>query len=134
MQFPVEAGLLSLFGLFHSPRTDQYLPDWELQLRGEEFAFLLNVFHIHSYLEKLFSSCMLTGIVNVKMRISSPSGHPRCRWGFFSSSEQILRNLAPVHPLQWMGAVRMRVQTDKNITIVHNTTHLTFCELKNCMQ
>ncbi|XP_026120091.1 tumor protein 63-like isoform X18 [Carassius auratus] len=26
-QFPVEAGLLSLFGLFHSPRTDQYLPN-----------------------------------------------------------------------------------------------------------
>uniref|UniRef100_A0A8C2A2Z1 Cellular tumor antigen p53 n=1 Tax=Cyprinus carpio TaxID=7962 RepID=A0A8C2A2Z1_CYPCA len=26
-QLPVEAGLFSLFGLFHSPRTDQYLPD-----------------------------------------------------------------------------------------------------------
>ncbi|XP_067315752.1 tumor protein 63 isoform X9 [Pseudorasbora parva] len=27
LAFPVEAGLFSLFGLFHSPRTEQYLPD-----------------------------------------------------------------------------------------------------------
>ncbi len=45
---------------------------------------------------------------------------------FVSSSEQIWRNVAlhhlidPMAPLQWMGAVRMRVQTaDKNITIIH---------------
>ncbi len=38
---------------------------------------------------------------------------------FVSSLEQIWRNLAFRH-LQWMGAVRMRVQTaDKNITIIH---------------
>ncbi len=38
---------------------------------------------------------------------------------FVSSSEQIWRNW-PMDPLQWMGAVRMRVQTaDKNITITH---------------
>ncbi len=37
-------------------------------------------------------------------------------------------------PLQWMGAVRMRVQTaDKNITIIHNTLvhQLTSCEAKS---
>ncbi len=34
-------------------------------------------------------------------------------------------------PLQWMGAVRMRVQTaDKNITIIH--TVFTSCEMKSC--
>ncbi len=48
---------------------------------------------------------------------------------FVSSSEQIWRNLAyvtcsPVDPLQWMGAVRMRVQTAevKNCTFVKNTS------------
>ncbi len=37
-------------------------------------------------------------------------------------------------PLQWMGAVRMRVQTaDKNITIIHTTPvhQLTSCEVKS---
>ncbi len=30
-------------------------------------------------------------------------------------------NFPPIDPLQWMGAVRMRVQTaDKNITIIHS--------------
>ncbi len=39
-------------------------------------------------------------------------------------------------PLQWMGAVRMRVQTaDKNITIIHTTSvhQLISCEVKNCV-
>ncbi len=39
-------------------------------------------------------------------------------------------------PLQWMGAVRMRVQTaDKNITIIHTTPvqQLTCCEEKRCV-
>ncbi len=39
-------------------------------------------------------------------------------------------------PLQWMGAVRMRVQTaDKNITIIHTTPvqQLMSCEEKCCM-
>ncbi len=38
--------------------------------------------------------------------------------------------------LQWMGAVRMRVQTaDKNITIIHTTPvqQLTSCEVKSCV-
>ncbi len=44
-----------------------------------------------------------------------------------SSSEQIWRNVAyftcsSVDALQWMGAVRIRVQTaDKNITLIHTT-------------
>ncbi len=43
---------------------------------------------------------------------------------------------SPMDPLQWMGAVRMRVQTaDKNITIIHTTPvhQLTSYELKSCM-
>ncbi len=69
----------------------------------------------------------------------SASDHPRCRW---VSSSQIWWNLAfsvtcsPVDPLQWMGAVRMRVQTaDKNITIIHTTPvhQLMSCEEKSCV-
>ncbi len=39
-------------------------------------------------------------------------------------------------PLQWMGAVRMRVQTaDKNITVIHTTPvhQLMSCEAKSCV-
>ncbi len=40
-------------------------------------------------------------------------------------------------PLQWMGAVRMRVQTaDKNITIIPNMTpvhQFIYCQGKSCM-
>ncbi len=54
---------------------------------------------------------------------------------FVSSSEQIWRNVALHHllmdPLQWMGAVRMRVQTaDKDITMIYTTPvlQLTSCD------
>ncbi len=54
-----------------------------------------------------------------------------------SSSEQIWRNVALHHllmdPLQWMGAVRMRVQTvDKDITMIYTTPvhQLTSCDSK----
>ncbi len=43
---------------------------------------------------------------------------------------------SPMDPLQWMGAVRMRGQTDdKNITIIHTTPvpHLMPCEAKSFM-
>ncbi len=39
-------------------------------------------------------------------------------------------------PLQWMGAVRMRVQTaDKNITVIHTTPvhQLMYHEAKSCV-
>ncbi len=39
-------------------------------------------------------------------------------------------------PLQWMGAVGMRVQTpDQNIAIIHMTpvNHLTSCKAKSCV-
>ncbi len=48
---------------------------------------------------------------------------------------QVWRNVA-LHPLQWMGAVRMRVQTaDKNITIIHTTPvhQLMSWEAKSCV-
>ncbi len=41
-----------------------------------------------------------------------------------------------VGPLQWMGAVRMRVQTaDKNITVIHTTPVLQIisCRVKSCI-
>ncbi len=63
------------------------------------------------------------GMVNPKMKMYSPSGQPRCRWvGFFIRFGEIQHSItcSLMDPLQWMGAVRMRVQTaDKNITIIH---------------
>ncbi len=58
---------------------------------------------------------------------------------FVSSWEQIWRNSITCSlrkSLQWMGAIRMRVQTsDKNITVIHTTPvhQLTSCEVKSCM-
>ncbi len=55
----------------------------------------------------------------------SPSGHPRWRWVcfFIRFVEMCLCiRVSATDALQWMGAVRMRVQTaDKNITIIHTT-------------
>ncbi len=45
-------------------------------------------------------------------------------------------SISSFDPLQWMGAVRMSVQTAaKNITIIHMTpvNQLTSCEAKSCM-
>ncbi len=58
--------------------------------------------------------------IKVQTKMTSLSDYPE----FISSLEQIWKNVALHHllmdPLQWMGAVRMRVQTaDKNITIIH---------------
>ncbi len=42
----------------------------------------------------------------------------------------------PVGPLQWMGAVRMGVQTaDKNIIAIHTTssTSIDICKVKRCV-
>ncbi len=65
-----------------------------------------------------------------KMKMCSPSGHPRYRWVcFFIRFEEMQHCItcSPMHhPLQWMGAVRLRVQTaDKNITIIHTTPTIT---------
>ncbi len=52
----------------------------------------------------------------------SPSGHPRCRWVCFFIWKDLEKFsiTSQMVPLQWMGAVRMRVQTaDKN----HNNPH-----------
>ncbi len=49
---------------------------------------------------------------------------------FVSSLDQIQRNvvlhhLSPVDALEWMGAVRLRVQTaDKNTTIIHTVQYV----------
>ncbi len=61
------------------------------------------------------------GIVVLKMY----AGHPIYRWvSFFIRFGEMLHYItcSAVDALQWMGAVRMRVQTaDKNITIIHTT-------------
>ncbi len=45
--------------------------------------------------------------------------HPRCRWVCFFTG-----TYSPMDPLQWMGAVRTRVQpADKNITIIPKNPH-----------
>ncbi len=73
------------------------------------------------------------------MKMYSPSGHPRCRWMcFFFRFWEMCHCITclPMNPLQWMGAVRMRVQTaDKNITIIHTTPvhQLTSGEKKSCV-
>ncbi len=57
----------------------------------------------------------------------STSGHPRCRWVCLfirTDLENFSITCSPLDHLQWMGAVRMRVQTaDKNITIIPITPH-----------
>ncbi len=73
-----------------------------------------------------------------KLNIYTTSSHPRCRWVcFFIRFGEIYHSItcSPMDPLQWMGAVRMRVQTaDKNITIHTTPVHqLTSWEDKNCM-
>ncbi len=59
---------------------------------------------------------------------------------FISSSEQIWRNVSlyiscsPMDHLQWMGAVRKRVQTaDKNITIITLQLSTNVFEVKVCV-
>ncbi len=61
----------------------------------------------------------------------SPSGHPRWRL-FCFSLEQIC---SPINPLQWMGAVRMRVQTaDKNISIIQTTPVHVLTSVNMCLR
>ncbi len=70
-------------------------------------------------------SIIIKGIVHPKMEICWKSTHSQPIQDvdeFVSSSEQIWRNVSSeMDPLQWMDAVRMRVQTaDKNIVIHTN--------------
>ncbi len=55
-------------------------------------------------------------------------GHPRCRWVcFFIRFGEMYYSItcSPMDPLQWMGAVRLRVQTaDKNIIILKTSSKL----------
>ncbi len=67
----------------------------------------------------------LKGIVHPKMKMCSLSDHPRCRWVCFfirfGEMEHCI-TVSAMDALQWMGAVRMRVQTaDKNITPHHSS-------------
>ncbi len=54
-------------------------------------------------------------------------------WDIDEGLEKCSITCSPMDPLQWMGAVRIRIQTpDKNITIIHNTPdhQLISCEEK----
>ncbi len=79
--------------------------------------------------QSLYSIISIKGIVHPKRKFAGnlltlrPS---KMQMSLFL--HQIWRNVALYHygsamdPLQWMGAVRMRVQTtDKNITVIHTT-------------
>ncbi len=49
-----------------------------------------------------------------------------------------VRELDPMDPLQWMGAIRIRVQTadkNNNAQVIYTTPvhQLTSCEVKSCM-
>ncbi len=61
--------------------------------------------------------CIVESILKENLNLLktySFSGHPRCRCVFFFTC-------SAMNPLQWMGAVRIRIQTaDKNIIIVFN--------------
>ncbi len=65
----------------------------------------------------------LKGIVQPKMKVCwMCSPQPIQDVDELIFLNQIWRNLLAVDALQWMGAVRLRVQTaDKNITIIHTT-------------
>ncbi len=72
--------------------------------------------------------CIFEGIVHQNkhlLNIDSHSGHSRLGWVcfFIRFVEMCLCiSVSAMDALQWMGAVRMRVQTaDKNITIIHTT-------------
>ncbi len=62
------------------------------------------------------------------LKFDSPSSYPKCRWVcFFIRFGEMLHFItcSAMDALQWMGAVRMRVQTaDKNITIIHKYPQL----------
>ncbi len=63
-----------------------------------------------------------------------------CRWIWFFIGKDLdkytITSCSPMDYLQWMGAVRMRVQTaDKSITVINTTPvhQLTSCEVKSCI-
>ncbi len=94
-------------------------------------VFLNSILYIYNNTKSWVEFVLLFGgrIVNFTLRNSSPkmklyssSGHSRCRWVcFFIRFGEIQHYIkSPKDHLQWMGAVRMRIQTDdKNITIIH---------------
>ncbi len=101
------------------------------------------------------------GIIDPK--IYSPSGHPRCRWVyFFIRFGEMCHciSVSAMDALQWMGAVRMRVngcsavngcrqnesqwmlcsewvpsewESDKNITIIHSLSVIIWRRQKLCL-
>ncbi len=83
-------------------------------------------------------SVLFKGIVYLKFNICWKCAHlPAIQDADESVSESDLEKCSIASlALQWMGAVRMRVQTaDKNITIIHTTpVHLITCvKVKNCV-
>ncbi len=86
-------------------------------------CWIINYTHIQTLQITLYIIQHITGIVHPKIKMCSPSDHPRLGWVclFIRFVEMCLCiTVSAMDALQWMGAVRMRVQTaDKNITIIH---------------
>ncbi len=94
-----------------------------------QMTFICILVDIHEAVALKFSfleRCVfLKGTIQPKMKIIWKCAHPRYRLVcfFIRFVEMCLCiSVSAMDALQWMGAVRMRVQTaDKNITIIHST-------------
>ncbi len=79
------------------------------------------------------------GIVHLKRKTCWKCSRSQARWIcffiWFGEIKYYITSSSMNH-LQWMGAVRIRVQTDdKNITIIHTSPvhQLMTCEVKSCV-
>ncbi len=76
-------------------------------------------------------------IFHPEMKMCAPWDHSRCRWVcFFIWEIQHYITCSVTDALQWMGAVRMRVQTADNIIrLIHTTpsVNILSCEVKSCV-
>ncbi len=93
--------------------------------KGQTFLFPCSRGFSSLFTAQILPEAIATSFVKFKgssfrnenlLKMCSPSGHPRCGWVcFFIRFGEIKHYItcSPMDPQQWMGAVRMRVQTDK---------------------
>ncbi len=77
-------------------------------------CWIINYTHIQTLQITLYIIQHITGIVHPKIKMCSPSDHPRLGWVcfFIRFVEMCLCiSVSAMDALQWMGAIRMRVQT-----------------------
>ncbi len=131
--FGVNVPTILMTHLFHRAYTNfclyQMLSRMSMSLISHSL-FTVSIFYIFMFAWRIFPHFYRIsdwGIVHPKMKIIWQLAEKAIQDAdeFVFSSEQIWRNVALHHfsamdALQWMGAVRIRVQTaDKNITIIH---------------